>query len=96
MRELGLARFYAEEGLSLGRTANLIGRTRASLAGAAKRHGIVFAGEVGAPFGNANRRGKYARGRTGDQVVADRRKSSRQSTRLYRQRQGMEAQLSGD
>lgn len=55
MRELKEARFYADEGLSIARTAALIGRTRDALGAAAARYGIQFAGEPGAPFGNSNR-----------------------------------------
>jgi hypothetical protein len=53
-----LARHYAAEGLSIGRTAPLIGRTRAELGAAASRYKIRFSGEYGAPFGNSNRLGK--------------------------------------
>jgi hypothetical protein len=61
MAELAAARRYADEGLSIGRTARLIGRTRAALGAAASRHGIRFAGweDNGAPFGNTNRKGKH-------------------------------------
>jgi hypothetical protein len=57
-RELKQVKEYAEEGLSIGRTASLIGRTRASLGAAASRYKIEFHGEYGAPFDNKNRLGK--------------------------------------
>lgn len=49
-------RLYAEEGLSAGRIAKLINRTRGSVAGLCYRQGIRLRGEDGAPFGNQNRK----------------------------------------
>lgn len=56
-----LARLAKEEELSASRIAKALGRTRGSVASAAKRYGIRFAGESGAPFGNQNRRGRKER-----------------------------------
>lgn len=75
-----LARHYAAEGLSIGRTAPLIGRTREALGAAAARYGIQFNGENGAPFGNANRRGKRS---VSDEV---RRQRHREAAARHRQR----------
>lgn len=59
-KELSLAKFYANEGLSVTRTAPLIGRSRGELAAAASRYKIRFKDweDNGAPLGNSNRKGK--------------------------------------
>lgn len=60
MAEIGEMRRYAAEGLSISRTARLLGRTRKSLGAAASRYGIRFRcwEDNGAPHGNQNRKGK--------------------------------------
>lgn len=80
MAELKRARFHAEEGLSLGRTAKLLNRNRSSLAGAAKRHGIRFRADSGAPYDNQNA------ARVVHQTPEARRAQANKRMRRFRQR----------
>jgi hypothetical protein len=63
MREIKEAQFYANEGLSITRTARVLGRGRGALGAAASRYNIKFNGDFGAPYGNHNRTGTAKRTR---------------------------------
>jgi hypothetical protein len=45
-----------DSSLSISRIGRLLNRTRASVAGHMKRHGLHTTGESGAPYGNTNRK----------------------------------------
>lgn len=62
--EIVQIRFYAKEGLSVSRTAKVIGRSRGSLARAAYAYKIRFHAwaDNGAPFGNQNWKGRLSNG----------------------------------
>lgn len=96
MAELRQVAFYAEEGLSGGRTANLIGRSRNAVLSAAHRHGIEFRGDSGPPFDNRNRVAKFARGRTREQRDRDEKNRRRINARLSRRRRKLATQQAGD
>lgn len=84
IRELNDLRQYADEGLSMRRTAHWMGRTIGAVFAAAHRYGVHFRDSGGAPYDNMNS-AKRERKRSSEDI----RRQNRERMRRWRRNRKM-------